>query len=456
MKYITVCALGLVTLWSACPSSPSSSPSSPTHTENAPKDWCGEHGVPESRCTRCHPELAARFRAEGDWCDEHGFPESVCPTCHPRQERIDVDAGGSAKGALADGFVVTWTDPGVVATAGIATVPATRRAVGPALRAVARVVYDAARVSHVNARAPGVVREVRVDVGSRVARGAVLAIVDSAVVGEDRGRLATARARLRAAEAAVGRQTALFEQGIAPRRSVDEAVFERDAAHAAVETAQAALGTVGSVVAAAADDAAAWRGGAYELTAPLAGVVVRRDVAVGEAVTPGPVLFEVVDASRLWAELEIPERDLARARRGMPATLTVDALPGRTFAGRVEYIAPELDPRTRTARGRVALGNDDGALRANMFGRAALAFDAETTVVVVPAQAVQRVGEEAFVFVRRAPTTFVARRVTVGDDDGEIVELTGGVDAGADVVTTGSFLLKSEALKASLGDACSD
>jgi hypothetical protein len=72
----------------ASPDRPKDAPSSDVHAPAGVKpgsheDWCGEHGVPESQCTRCHPELAAAFKATNDWCDEHGLPESHCLKCHP-------------------------------------------------------------------------------------------------------------------------------------------------------------------------------------------------------------------------------------------------------------------------------------------------------------------------------------------------------------------------------------
>ena len=70
-------------------------------------DWCGEHGLPESMCTKCHPELIAKFKAAGDWCDEHGFPESVCPQCNP----MTPPAGAPEVSAIAPGTVIRFRSP---------------------------------------------------------------------------------------------------------------------------------------------------------------------------------------------------------------------------------------------------------------------------------------------------------------------------------------------------------
>lgn len=110
--------------------------------------------------------------------------------------------------------------------------------------------------------------------------------------------------------------------------------------------------------------------------------------------------------------------------------------------------------RTRTAMARVRLGNADGALRANMFGRAQITVGGIEGVVTVPRAAVQRANGVDVVFVRLSGTQFTTRRVTTGARGDAWVEITQGVAAGEEVVTVGSFLLKTETLKGSIGAGC--
>lgn len=411
-------------------------------------DMCAEHGVLEAICTKCHPTLIAVFKAKGDWCEEHGFPESVCPQCHPeRGGRPQANVDVKDDGAPADGTLVKLKAPDLSKTVGIETVKAEERANGPEIVAVARVVYDAGKVARMNARSPGVVRELKADIGTKVKRGQGLAVIESAAVGEDRGRLLAARARLDAAKAGAQRESDLLEKGISARKDVEQAVKEREAAAADVSAAEAAVGAVGG---------AGGSGGTYLLTSPIDGVVVRRDVAVGQTVDQGPTLFEVVDASAMWAEIDVPEQELAAVKQGQVVVVEVDAMPERTFKGTVDYVAPEIDARTRTAHVRVALKNEDAALRANMFGRARIAVGREQASVMVPRSAVQRAKDVQLVFVKKGEGQFEARRVRLGLDEGELVEITKGISAGEEVVTTGSFLLKTETLKDSIGAGCCD
>ncbi len=197
-------------------------------------------------------------------------------------------------------------------------------------------------------------------------------------------------------------------------------------------------------------------GDAYAVTAPLAGVVTERFASVGQSVESSMALFEVVDASRMWAELDIFEADLGQVAEGQPVRITLDGLPDRSFDGTLDYLAPSVDPQTRTARGRLVLDNPDGALRAHMYGTGHILTDSQPSVVTVPAVSVQSAGSVHLVFVRQSEDSFVGRRVRVVARSGDTVRITGPIEPGTPVVTTGSFLLKTETLKDSIGAGCCD
>ncbi len=123
----------------------------------------------------------------------------------------------------------------------------------------------------------------------------------------------------------------------------------------------------------------------------------------------------------MWAELDVPEDQLDQIAVGQPVTVTVEGLGERTFTGVIDYIAPEIDPHSRTAMARVPLPNPDGALRANMFATARVVTAASRPNVIVPRAAVQRVKEQDLVFVSTGPESFVTRRVKIGASDGRVV-----------------------------------
>ena len=408
--------------------------------------FCEEHGVLEAVCTKCNPSLIPVFKAKGDWCDEHGYPESFCPIHHPElggRPNADVTSSGGP----ADGTKVQFRTKEAATLAGIEVVPAEKRAGGARLEAAATIVYDATRYAEVNARAPGVIKKLSADVGTVVKAGAPLATVESAAVGADRSRVRAADTRVEIAKLEYARESSLLESGSASQRDVSAAKLSLENAKAEKSASRAALGMIGT----GGGDASG-----YILRAPLPGTVTLRRATVGHMVDLETVLFEVVDTSIMWVEIDVPEDSLSVIRAGQSAAIVVDAMPDREWPGTIEYLAPSIDPRTRTAKARLSLDNPDGLLRANMYGRALIALADARPTVMVPKEAVQRTGGTALVFVRLAQDTFEARRVRVGRSEGALVEILEGIAAGEPVAATGSFLLKTETLKGSIGAGCCD
>ena len=438
-------------LSAGCVDDPAARGTSPLQDGSAPAaadadpELCAEHGVLESVCTKCNPRLAPVFQAKGDWCAEHGFPESFCPTCTP-------DAGGrpsvaptGGDGAPADGTVVRFRTRATAEQAGLEVAPAEAAEWVSGTEAVAQITWDATRVAAVSARSPGVVVGVRAEVGDDVEAGTVLAEVRSAHTAGDRSRLVAREQARDVAAAEVARKRELLEGGVASQRDVLAAEQVLAAAEAEVAAAKAELDLVG-----------AGDGDHTRIVSPLAGVVTARHVQVGQALDPSQPAFEVVDTRRMWAQVHLPERDLSGVSPGDPVSLRLDALPGRSFEGTLATLSPMVDPATRTAAARVELDNADGLLRANLYGTAIILGAEAEQAVVVPSAAVQRAGEVWLVFVREEVDTYVARRVQVLARQGERVRVRGGVAVGDPVVTTGSFLLKTETLKDSIGAGCCD
>lgn len=409
---------------------------------------CRVHAVLEAVCTKCNPRLEAVFKAKGDWCAEHQFPESFCPICKPQQKgrpTMDVTYEPRSRDeAPAHGLVVKLQSPDVARAAGIQTVRTEARTSRPHVEAVVRLVHAATGVASVHARSAGVVSSIEVEVGTAVARGQPLAVIQSAGVGADRSRLIAAQARLKVAVAGRERENSLFQQGVAPKKNVLVAEQEWATAKAEVDAAQSTLQMV----------AHSGTGGRTTLEAPIAGVVTRRDVAAGQVVDTATSLFEIVDTRSIWALLDVPEADIAKVKVGQPVLIAIDTLPGREFTGRITTLAPTVDRETRTVAARVELSNLDGCLRANMYGLARVLVGSERSALTVPREALQLTKGVHLVFVQKGPDAFETRRVTVGESSAKLSELLSGVGPGEDVVTTGAFLLKTETLKDSIGAGC--
>jgi len=397
---------------------------------------CNEHGVPEALCTKCNPSLIPVFKAKNDWCSEHEFPESICPTCRGGAPGTNLDSEGTE---------VKLADAMVAAQAGIETVVAVEQTRSPRIDVPCRVTFDPARRAKVNARASGVVEELRARVGDRVSRGAVLAKLESAWAAEARAARGAAEARVEAAQAELHRLAELKTRGLAPDREVELARQESATAEGELRSAQAKLTLLGR------QDG---EGSEYWITAPVEGVVTALFVSIGESIESDEPLFELVDPSRVVAELSIPEAELERVHSGDDVNLL---LAGATaISGRIESVAPMVDAETRTAVARVPLANPTGALRANLFGTAQISLGAATSRLAVPRAAIQEIDRESYVFVRTAPDRFVARHVFLAEARGDLAWISAGLRAGEAVATTGSYLLKTEVRKESIGAGCCD
>ncbi|CAN5806487.1 hypothetical protein BH24GEM1_BH24GEM1_20510 [soil metagenome] len=179
------------------------------------------------------------------------------------------------------------------------------------------------------------------------------------------------------------------------------------------------------------------------LRAPISGEIAEKRVIDGQAVQPGDNLFLIADRGVLWVDLAVFETDARMLQIGVPVELTVDALPGRVYHGRVSFIHPGLDTTTRTLTARVEVTNRNGRLRPGMYVTARLS-PATTARLAVPLTAVLPTGTRQLVFVNRGDGAFVPREVQTGVRNDSLVEIVSGLKAGDEIVASATYLLDSE------------
>lgn len=190
------------------------------------------------------------------------------------------------------------------------------------------------------------------------------------------------------------------------------------------------------------------------IPAPVSGTVTSRAVNLGETVEANKELARITNLSSVWIVAQVFEKDLGRLRTGSGASIVSDAFPERVFRGTVTYIDPRLDETTRTAQVRIELENPDNLLKFGMYVRVAFGAlgDAERTAPVVPASAVQTVGNRRIVFAATGQANvFELRPVRLGTESNGQFPVLEGLAVGDRVVTTGSFLLRAEWLKQNPG-----
>jgi Cu(I)/Ag(I) efflux system membrane fusion protein len=179
------------------------------------------------------------------------------------------------------------------------------------------------------------------------------------------------------------------------------------------------------------------------LRAPMTGEIAEKMVTQGQAIQPGENLFLIADRSVLWVDLAVYEMDASALKVGERVTVTVDALPGKTYRGRVTFIYPTVDEKTRTLTARAEVVNADGALRPGMFA-SALIRPATARALTVPTPAVLPTGTQNLVFVNRGDGRFAPRAVQVGARGDSLVEIVGGLKPGDEVIASATYLLDSE------------
>ncbi len=281
-------------------------------------------------------------------------------------------------------------------------------------------------------------------VGDRVRRGARLAELESADIGEARAALDVAAARRQLAARTAARRRELLAQRIAPRREVEEVEAALAEADAVLGSARARLATLGMSDA----DAASGDGPRFGLHASVAGTVIDRAIVTGQRVGPDTVLFRVGDLSSLWLTVHAFERDAVRLQSGSAAQVTLAALPGETFAARVALVGRQVDAASRTLPVRMVVENRTGRLRPGMSGSATVAVgEASARVLAVPSAAVQRFEGTWVVFLPKGAGAFEIREVGRGLELQGEVEVVSGLAPGETVVVDGAFLLKAEAEK---------
>ncbi len=178
---------------------------------------------------------------------------------------------------------------------------------------------------------------------------------------------------------------------------------------------------------------------------PFDGFVIQRKVEEGGYVKAGTMLFRIADLSRVWVEAHIYEYELSWVAEGQEAEMTLPYQPGKVFSGRVAYVYPYLQPKTRDVVVRLEFENPDLALKPDMYVDVRIKSSSGKQGLVIPSEAVIRSGARNVVFVTRPGNKFTPRNVTLGlPVDGGKIQILSGLAAGETVVTSGQFLLDSE------------
>ncbi|MBS0584202.1 MAG: efflux RND transporter periplasmic adaptor subunit [Proteobacteria bacterium] len=282
----------------------------------------------------------------------------------------------------------------------------------------------------------GRVTELVAKPGMSVKAKDVLAWINSPDFAQARADARKAQADLAMKQKALSRTKELTDLGVLARKDFESAQADLGQAQAELDRAQSVLKNLDPT----GSDAR------YALRAPIAGIVVDRTINPGQEVRPdAPApLFILTDPSRLWANFELSEQDMAKVHNGQAIRIDADAVADTHFAGRIIYVGAALDPATRRISVRALVERPDPRLKPEMFARISPLEDDGHKEIAVPDSALVSLGLHHYVFVEEAPGTLKRREVQLGVIGERVAWVKAGVRAGERVVTRGAVLLNAE------------
>jgi membrane fusion protein, heavy metal efflux system len=461
-------------------------------------DWCEEHGVPESQCVQCHPDLLPSGKDFG-WCKEHGVAN--CPLCHPEVAQLKqippvaaADRRRAARALVAGARAennpvcknylrrIQFASLAAMRKAGVDVAVAERQPIVESIAANGQITYDQTRFASLSARLPGTVWRVEKNVGDQVHAGDLLALVDAAEVGRAKTELLQALAQDELARKSLKRLESLGE--VVAGRQVQEAQAATVQARARLLSTQQALECLGLPVdveplrALPAEKLAETlrylglpvrdrqqhgqtTANLLPVKAPMDGLIVTRHVVAGEVIDPSRVLFQLADTSRMWLTLNVPAEDAGKLALGQPVRFRPDGQQDEAH-GTLVWISSSADQQTRMVSVRAELSNPRGQLRHETFGAGSIILRQEQESVAVPTAAIHWEGDCHIVFVRDkgffdkpdSPKVFHVRTVRLGAESETATEIIAGVLPGEVVAARGSDVLRAELLKNNLGEGC--
>lgn len=440
--------------------------------------WCEEHKRYEDRCFLCHPELQDKKRL---WCQKHSLYEDECFLCHPelkgKSDAPAKDVHGHADGgghtAMKEGVLMCTEHnvpeaecavckpelaaklkPGEAMkvrlpstnSTGLVGVRVAMPETGPmaeAIECVAEVSFDQNKLAQISAPVSGIVQAVDVDLGSKVEEKQAVAKIWSASIAE-----AVAKAVL--SHQTLDRERKLREQRVTSEQSLQEAEALHRAACQQLRTLGFTEEQIDELGRKPQDQVL------LEVRAPFAGEIVERMAVRGALVEAGKPLLTLVDHSTVWAMLRVPEAALGRVKTGQAVELLVTSLPNKVFRGKLTWIGPGVDERTRMARARAEFANPDCLLKDKMFATTRILTRQAEEALLVPASAVQHLDGKPFVFVQQAEDLFDARAITLGAKFNGKREVMDGLKADEKVAVNHAFAIKSAMLMSRMGAGCAD
>ena len=447
--------------------------SAPTYRINM-TDWCYEHSVPESECTKCNPSLIAGFEESGDWCAGHSLPESHCRRCNPgivfpqeellpaakieaadNEINVSLNYRTNASACATDGALIQFASPATAEKGGITvqTVRGTKRVTTD--EAPAEIIFDETRTSVISISITASVANWLVSPGDKVIKGQVLAILQSPDIAPLRSDLVTSFTRYQIEQKELARHSELKERNLISDADWDIQVAVTEQARVEYLSARGLLLSAGldesDLVEIIENDNLSNR---FTLRAPMDGVILNRIAKMGVLLDAGSAFAQIGDPLAMWIEARLSERQMNEVELGHRLTFSSDGRGINRVGGEIIWVSRFLDQHTRTGIVRARILEPTYSLRAGEFGRVRIVNGEDKNIVLVPKDAVQWEGCCNVVFVRESVDRYRPSKVRLVGGAGPFYQVADGIVPGQEVVVNGAFLLKTELKKSSIGAGC--
>lgn len=364
--------------------------------------------------------------------EEHGHGHEAAEK--PHEEGHD-EHGGEEGGHDEGGLKLS---PEQLTASGVQVVQVKQGSLSHEVSVPGRIVADADRMAQIVPKVSGIVIEARKNLGDTVKKGEVMALIESREMAEAVAEYQAASRSVELARTTHNREKTLWEKKVTAEQDYLTAKNEWQEAQINADLAKQKLETLG------------YTGGKatpsryHELKSPLDGLVVERELTLGEAVDTSHKAFTVADLSVLWVETAIAPDDLPFVKEGQEAIIQGADIKDR---GKLIFVSPVISPDTRSAKAIIELPNAEGKWRSGDYATALIVTAMQEAGVVVPKDALQTIEGKSYVFVKTAEG-FEKREVSTGKTDSQHIEIISGLKSGEQIAIGNTFTLKAEAGKA--------
>lgn len=301
----------------------------------------------------------------------------------------------------------------------------------------AQVEADPSRTITMVPPVTGKILELKVGLGDRVKKGQLLLVMTSGDFAQATSDQQKARDLLQLTKKVLERQRGVQEAGAGAGKDLEQAESANIQAQAEFSRADTRLKSLGITSGVSTDSS----GRRLNVVAPTSGSITALSVGVGQSVNdPTASMMTIANLDNVWITANVPENLISSVKTGQQVAINLPAYPDAALKGNVTFISDILQPDTRRAAVRISMPNADGRLKPNMFATASFAV-AQTNTPVVPTSALLMNNDDVTVFVETKPWTFTRRKVVLGRETSNTVQIQTGLKAGDQVVVKGGVLL---------------